>query len=310
MRHTRWALLFFGLILVPVALLTYLSFQSLQDERGSIVADQQFIAGLLREEFGNLAQRIVRHITYAENPDLDLSIYDSYAEVRQAFSLDGAGKPTYPMILPLTLGQRNPDFTKALGRAQRLEFGQRDFKAAQQAYWDAWKEAQSESESAEVLNALGRCALAQKDVETAFDLHQKLTIYYLSFDPDGAHPVTLSHLRLARHLGPKSGSLILNQWIQALLKGDYPLLPGLPHRHPPGPPTGRFLGKRRRPKPDRQPRQNRATPRFCRKPAAEPGPTHRHRTRLCLRRFAPRHQLPALLPPFWRYRHLGLGLRP
>ena len=224
--RTRWALFFFGLILLPVALLTYSSVQSLQDEHSSVVAEQQLMALLLQDVFGDLAERIAQHIAYAPDPNIDLSIYDSFAEVDQAFALDSAGNPTYPLVLPLTLGQRRSDFDQALSRGQHLEFTQRDLKGAYQAYSAAWKGARSNSENAEVLNALGRCALAQKKLGTALELHDKLTFYNLSFDPDGAHPATLSHLRLASKLEPAQAGPMLAAWIQALLDGHYPLYPG------------------------------------------------------------------------------------
>ena len=218
----RWALFFFGLLLLPVTLLIYSSVQSLQDERRSVIADQQFMATLLQEVFGDLVDQIARHIAYAPAPDIDLSIYDSYAEVKHAFALDANGNLTYPLVLPLSLDQRRDTFDRALARGQTLEFSRSDHQGAEKAYWAAWKEAHADGESAEVLNALGRCALAQNDVDAALELHRKLTFYTLSFDADGAHPVSLSYLRLARHLGPETGAPLLAQWIKGLLDNHYP----------------------------------------------------------------------------------------
>lgn len=222
----RWALFFIGMILLPVSFLTYRSVQSLQDERESVLEEQRQMARLLQELFERLIGDITQDLAYVELSPSELGIYESFVEVERVFVMDGEGSLTHPLVLSLALSERRPAFARALKRGERLEFEKKEYEAALQAYWEAWKEAQSAGENAEVLNSLGRCALRIGDVETALDVHRKLIFYNLSFDADGAHPATLSHLRLAEYLGVGKGGRILSAWTDALLDSRYPLYPG------------------------------------------------------------------------------------
>ena len=57
--------------------------------------------------------------------------------------------------------------------------------------------------------------------------HQTLAaLYGHVFDADGAHPVTLSHLRLGRYAAPEQAQASLMAWTEALLEGRYPLYAG------------------------------------------------------------------------------------
>ena len=53
-----------------------------------------------------------------------------------------------------------------------------------------------------------------------------VTLYGHVFDADGAHPVTLSHLRLGRYAAPEQAQASLMAWTEALLEGRYPLYAG------------------------------------------------------------------------------------
>ena len=58
-------------------------------------------------------------------------------------------------------------------------------------------------------------------------VHQTLAaLYGPVFDADGAHPVTLSHLRLGRYAAPEQAQASLMAWTEALLTGRYPLYAG------------------------------------------------------------------------------------
>lgn len=222
----RWALFFIGLILLPVSFLTYRSVQSLQNERESVLEEQRLMAQLLQELFERLVGEITQELAYAELSPGELETYESLVDVELAFVMDGEGSLTHPLVLSPRLGERRPAFADALRRGELLEFEKKEYEAALQAYWVAWKEAQSAGETAEVLNNLGRCALRIGDVGTALDVHRRLTFYNLSFDADGKHPASLSHLRLAEHLGAGKGGRFLYEWTGALLESRYPLYPG------------------------------------------------------------------------------------
>jgi len=222
----RWALLFLFLILLPVSVLTYRSVQTLQDERESVLEELQWMADPLQDVFDRTVDHFAESLTYAEPEALDLRAYESNPEVAQAFAFDADGDLLYPLVLPLRLSERRPSFSQVLLRGEMLEFQEQDCAAAVEAYWEAWKEAQLDAENAEVLNALARCVLKAGDVETARSVHRKLTFYNRTFDADGAHPATLSHLRLAGHLGGEEGIAVLSEWTRSILSGGYPLYPG------------------------------------------------------------------------------------
>ena len=165
-------------------------------------------------------------ITY-EDPDIaTLRASASFPAIDQAFRVDPQGNLLHPLALPLSLTERRPAFAEAFRKGEIREFQEKDYAAAIDAYQETWKEAWSDAENAEVLNALGRCALALGDRETAVEMHRKLTYYNHTFDADGAHPATLSHLRLADHLDPAAAIPVLTKWAQGLVDGRYPLYPG------------------------------------------------------------------------------------
>ena len=96
-----------------------------------------------------------------------------------------------------------------------------------QLYTEAWRDAASPAEETEALNALGRCAHKGKDEATAEQAHRRLVaLHGQVFDADGAHPVTLSHLRMGRHAAPPQAQASLMVWAEALLEGRYPLYAG------------------------------------------------------------------------------------
>ncbi|MFA6109267.1 MAG: HAMP domain-containing sensor histidine kinase [Candidatus Latescibacterota bacterium] len=223
----KLVLLFLLLILLPVALLTWRSVESLRDERESVQAEERLLAGPLQDALERSLNSLTQGIAYADPRSLDLAVYESFAEVEQAFRVDAAGRLTYPLFAPLTLGQRRPAFDAIMTQAEELELREHSYPAARDAYRQAWKNAASGAEEAEALNALGRAALAAGDLGTAAEAHRRLTLYGLTFDADGAHPATLSHLRLAEYLGASQGQAVLADWARALLEGRYPLYPGV-----------------------------------------------------------------------------------
>ena len=222
----RWALLFLFLILLPVSVLTYRSVQTLQDERESVLEELQWKADPLQDVFDRTVDRVTSSLILAEPEALDLRAYGSNPEIAHAFALDPGGNLLYPLVLPFELSERRPSFSQILRTGEMLEFHKQDYPAAVKAYWEAWKDAQLDAENAEVLNAVVRCALKAGDVETARHVHRKLTFYTHTFDADGAHPATLSHLHLSEHLGGEEGIAVLSEWTRSILNGRYPLYPG------------------------------------------------------------------------------------
>jgi len=205
----KWSLVFFCLILLPVAALTYRSVQSLKDERQSVIEEQQLLAPLLQDTLEQLVGRITAEIAYTELQALNPLAYTSFAEVEAVFVVNAAGNFIYPPQLPLRLAARRPLFAEAMRRGGLLEFEQQDSKAAAVFYEQLLQKAKSEAESAEILNALGRCALKAENSKLAIEIQTKLRRHLFTLDADGTHPATLHLLRLAQHWGYGRGSALL-----------------------------------------------------------------------------------------------------
>ncbi|MEW6749782.1 MAG: winged helix-turn-helix domain-containing protein [Candidatus Latescibacterota bacterium] len=225
--RVRWGLVLLFLILLPVSILTFQSVQSLQDERASVLEEQQVLAALLQDELDRLLGQLTQDLTYADPRSIDLRVWESFPEVDEPFLLGADGSLLYPALLPLGLSEPRPAFARALAHAEGLEYASHDRAAAQEAYWAAWKEARTAQESAEARNALGRCAVEGGDLETALEVHRRLTPYGLTLDADGAHPLTLSYLRLAGHLPAAPAASLLGEWAEGVRDGRYPLYPGI-----------------------------------------------------------------------------------
>lgn len=114
----RWGLVFSCLILAPVGVLTYRSVQSLQDERDSVLEQQQLLASLLQDHLERILNHVTEDIIYADAQLLDLRVYDSFAEVEQPFITDAEGNLLYPLAVPLQLAERRPSFGEQLHRGE------------------------------------------------------------------------------------------------------------------------------------------------------------------------------------------------
>ena len=224
----RWVVLYFLSILLPAALLAFLSVRSLSDVRESVLRELRSKAGLAQDAFDRVMQSRAQLLAaYVEEGGMDPRRYAGFSEIAQIFVVDPAGVLRHPAVRPLNLQKPRAAFAAQMQRAEEREFGRRDWANAARLYDQAWKEAVSPAEEAEALNALSRCALEGKDEAMAEEAHRRLVaLHGHVFDADGAHPVTLSHLRLGRHAAPPRAQASLMAWTEALLQGRYPLYAG------------------------------------------------------------------------------------
>ena len=217
----KWTALFVLLILLPASILTYLSIRAFRDEQRSALAELNLLIPQLQQ---SLDQRLVELSTsIAESPqprELDIP------EVESIVTLDAEGRFLYPRYLPLNLVERSTSFARLLRRAEEFEFAAGDPIAALGACEEGLELARSQRETAEALNSLGRIALALGRTEEALQRHEQLRAYPLVLDADGAHPLTLSFLRLAPHLPPEQAASSIEEWTEQTLAGAYPLFPG------------------------------------------------------------------------------------
>jgi len=224
----RWVVLYFLSILVPAALLAFLSVRSLRDVRDSVQRELRSKAVLAQDAFDRLINSRDQLLSaYSEDGAMDPRLYAGFTEIAQIFTVDPSGALRHPAVQPLRLQERRAAFAAQMEKAAEREFGHQDWAGGVQLYHQAYKEAASPAEEAEALNALARCAYKEKDAAMEEKAHRTLvTLYGHVFDADGAHPVTLSHLRLGRYAAPEQAQASLMAWTEALLEGRYPLYAG------------------------------------------------------------------------------------
>ena len=224
----RWVVLYFLSILVPAALLAFLSVRSLRDVHDSVRQELRSKAALAQDAFDRLINSRDQLLSvYIEDGVMDPRLYAGFAEIAQIFAVDPTGVLLHPAVQPLRLQEPRAVFAAQIAKAEEREFGHQDWAGGVQLYRQAWKEAASPAEEAEALNALARCAYKGKDMATVEGAHQTLaSLYGHVFDADGAHPATLSHLRLGRYAAPEQSQASLMAWTEALLEGRYPLYAG------------------------------------------------------------------------------------
>ncbi len=224
----RWVVLYFLSILLPAALLAFLGMRSLRDVRESVRSELRSKSVLVRDTFDRLIQSRAQLLgAYVEGVGVDPRQYAGFSGIARIFAVDPAGVLHYPSVQPLRLREPRAAFAAQMKKAEEREFGHQDWAGAAQLYHQAWKDAANPAEEAEALNALGRCAYRGNDEATAGQAHRRLAaLHGQVFDADGAHPVTLSHLRMGRHAAPPQAQASLMVWAEALLEGRYPLYAG------------------------------------------------------------------------------------
>ena len=224
----RWVVLYLLSILVPAALLAFLSVRSLRDVHDSVRQELRSKVVLAQDAFDRFVDSRAQLLSaYSEDGAMDPRLYAGFSEIAQIFAVDPSGVLRHPAVQPLRLQERRAAFAAQMEKAAEREFGHQDWTGGVQLYHQAWKEAASPAEEAEALNALARCAYKEKDAAMEEKAHRTLvTLYGHVFDADGAHPVTLSHLRLGRYAAPEQAQASLMAWAEALLEGRYPLYAG------------------------------------------------------------------------------------
>ena len=224
----RWVVLYFLSILVPAALLAFLSVRSLRDVHDSVRQELRSKTVLVQDAFDRLINSRAQLLAaYTEESGMDPRSYAGFSEIEQIFAVDPTGVLRHPSVQPLRLQEPRAAFVAQMEKAEEREFGLQDWAGGMQLYRQAWKEATSPAEEAEALNALARCAYKGKDMAMVEEIHQMLAALYSQvFDADGAHPVTLSHLRLGHYAAPEQAQASLMAWTEALLEGRYPLYAG------------------------------------------------------------------------------------
>jgi len=211
--NLKWAALFLFLILFPASILTYLSVQVLRDEKRSALVDLNLLVPRLQNAF----DQMLNHMIQVSHSDFD--------GVR--VMLDHEGVFVQPKVLPLTFGTRNKAFEMAFAVGEIAEFQRQHLAEAWVFYLDALQVVETDMERVEVLNALGRVALAQGREADALRYWEQLKPFSDVLDADGAHPLSLSVLRLVERLSFKRAFPVVQDWVAGVLEMRYPLYPGM-----------------------------------------------------------------------------------
>ena len=138
----RWVVLYFLSILVPAALLAFLSVRSLRDVRDSVHQELRSKAVLAQDAFDRLLNSRAQLLAaYTEVGGMDPRQYAGFSEIAQIFAVDPTGTLRHPAVQPLRLQERRAAFAAQMEQAAEREFGHQDWAGGVQLYHQAYKEA-------------------------------------------------------------------------------------------------------------------------------------------------------------------------
>ena len=138
----RWVVLYFLSILVPAALLAFLSVRSLRDVRDSVHQELRSKAVLAQDAVDRLLNSRAQLLAaYIEEGGMDPRQYAGFSEIAQIFAVDPTGTLRHPAVQPLSLQERRAAFAAQMEQAAEHEFGHQDWAGGVQLYHQAWKEA-------------------------------------------------------------------------------------------------------------------------------------------------------------------------
>ena len=116
----RWVILYFLSILVPAALLAFLSVRSLRDVHDSVRQELRSKAVLAQDAFDRLINsRSQLLAAYSEDGGIDPRQYAGFAEIAQIFAVDPTGVLRHPAVQPLRLQEPPGGFRRTYGAGRR-----------------------------------------------------------------------------------------------------------------------------------------------------------------------------------------------
>ena len=116
----RWVVLYFLSILVPAALLAFLSVRSLRDVRDSVRQELRSKAVLAQDAFDRLLNSRAQLLAaYSEDGAMDPRLYAGFAEIAQIFAVDPSGVLRHPSVRPLRLQEPRAAFAAQIAKRIR-----------------------------------------------------------------------------------------------------------------------------------------------------------------------------------------------
>ena len=224
----RWVVLYFLSILVPAALLAFLSVRSLRDVHDSVQRELRSKAALVQDAFDrsiNSRANSCPHIskTAQWNPRL----YAGFSEIAQIFAVAPTGVLLHPVVQPLRLQERSAAFAAQIAKAEEREFGHQDWAGGVQLYRQAWRKRPVPQRKPKPSTLSPAAPIRERTWRQSKERTRRWRPSMAkSSTPTELHPATLSHLRLGRYAAPEQAQASLMAWTEALLEGRYPLYAG------------------------------------------------------------------------------------
>jgi signal transduction histidine kinase len=234
LARRKIVLLFLLAILLPSLVVGYLSFKTFSEKQKAV---QNFLESNLWISGEAALKAIEDELLDLEESALKKENFVNWIQsknmVGKSFLLD----ENFEIVLPQTVrtdtsnvrwGRDLADnpFAQTLQTAESFEFAQRNYSRALEGYSRCLSMATSEHQKALVLEAMGRCFLAQKSYDEAYETYTELSTEYGQFLNKAGHPYGLtSNLQLfeiGKYLNNKDKDLgILLRLFENLQKGEY-----------------------------------------------------------------------------------------
>jgi len=227
-------LLFLVAILLPSLVVGYLSFKTFFEKQKAV---QNFLESNLWISGQTALKAIEDELLDLEESALKKENFVKWIQsenmVGKSFLLD----ENFEIVLPQTARIEISDvewgrdltdnpFAQTLQTAETLEFTQRNYSRALEGYNQCLSMASSEHQKAHVLEAMGRCFMALKSYDEAYETYNELSTEYGQFLNNAGHPygitTNLQLFEIGQYLDNKEKDLgILLRLFENLQNGEY-----------------------------------------------------------------------------------------
>jgi len=210
LARRKIVLIFLIAILLPSLIVGYLSFTTFSKRREAvrnILESNLWISGeaalksmedaLFDEERKALDLDKFSRLLQSEETEISLknNLSQPQGTAGRLFLLDSDYQVTIPKTgkgdtatIATDLAQENSEFARTLKKAEALEFSQRNYAQAAEAYRKCSSLAPSNQHKALALESLGRCYLASRDYAKACSIYDELATDYRQLKNKAGHP--------------------------------------------------------------------------------------------------------------------------
>ena len=232
--------LFLLAILLPSLVVGYLSYKTFAEKQKAV---QNLLESNLWISGESVLKTIEDNLLELEKSTMKKENFERWIQPGTLEKSVG-GKPflldeNFKMLFPMTASSDTSDFDsgkdltdspfyQAFQNAESFEFAQRDYYSALEGYIQSLSLAAQEFQKAFVLEAIGRCFLAQKNYLEAHKAYSGLASKYGQYLNKAGHPyeitANLQLIEIGKYLNNKDKDLgILVRLIENLQNGEYPV---------------------------------------------------------------------------------------